>query len=88
MPTLRAIDSGNNVILVGTFNKLLCRSIALGYVVLPPVLLDPFLVLRYAADLGTVGFSRRCLPISFMRATWGVILGTCGRSMARGSLPC
>ena len=60
-PTLRGIDSENNVILVGTFNKLLFRSIALGYVVLPPALLDPFLGLRYATDLGTVSFQQAVL---------------------------
>ena len=73
MPTLRAIDSGDNVILVGTFNKMLFPSIALGYVVLPPALVDSFLALRYATDLGTMGSSRSCSPNSFMQATWGDI---------------
>jgi hypothetical protein len=48
-------------ILVGTFNKLLFPSLGLGFVVLPPALVDPFLALRYGADLCTVGFNQAIL---------------------------
>jgi GntR family transcriptional regulator / MocR family aminotransferase len=51
VPALQGLDNGSNVIFVGTFNKLLFPSLRLGYVVLPPKLLEPFLVLRYGADL-------------------------------------
>lgn len=61
IPTLCSLDGGGNVILVGTFNKLLFPSLGLGYVVLPPALVDPFLALRYGADLCTVGFNQAIL---------------------------
>lgn len=61
IPTLCSLDAGGNVILVGTFNKLLFPSLGLGYVVLPPALVDPFLALRYGADLCTVGFNQAIL---------------------------
>jgi GntR family transcriptional regulator/MocR family aminotransferase len=61
IPTLCSLDAGGNVILVGTFNKLLFPSLGLGYVVLPPALVDPFLALRYGTDLCTVGFNQAIL---------------------------
>jgi GntR family transcriptional regulator / MocR family aminotransferase len=61
IPTLCSLDAGGNVILVGTFNKLLFPALGLGYVVLPPALVDPFLALRYGADLCTVGFNQAIL---------------------------
>lgn len=61
IPALSSLDAGGNVILVGTFNKLLFPSLALGYVVLPPALVDPFLALRYGTDLCQAGFHQAIL---------------------------
>jgi GntR family transcriptional regulator / MocR family aminotransferase len=52
--SLQGQDRGENVIYVGTFNKMMFSALRLGYVVLPPALIEPFLGLRDAAD--------RCLP--------------------------
>ncbi len=48
---LQGIDRAGNVVFVGSFNKFLFPSLRVGYVVLPPALMDPFLALRYSADL-------------------------------------
>ena len=61
VPTLRSLDAGENVILVGTFNKLLFAALGLGYIVLPSRLVDPFLALRYGTDLCHVGFHQGIL---------------------------
>ncbi len=60
VPTLHSLDSAR-VILTGTFNKLLFPSLALGYVVLPPSLVDDFVALRYGADLCTASFHQAIL---------------------------
>jgi GntR family transcriptional regulator/MocR family aminotransferase len=49
------------VIFMGTFNKLLFPALRLGYVVLPPSLVDPFLACRYWTDLRCVGIDQAIL---------------------------
>ena len=50
MPSLQSLDSGNRVIYVGTFSKLLFPSLRLGYAVLPKELVDPLHELKSTAD--------------------------------------
>jgi GntR family transcriptional regulator / MocR family aminotransferase len=50
-PALQSLDRGGNVILIGSFNKLLFPSLRLGYVMLPPPLADYFLAFRYRTEL-------------------------------------
>ncbi len=50
VPAMQSLDRHSNVILVGSFNKLLFRSLRIGYVVLPPSLADSFLAFRYRTD--------------------------------------
>ena len=52
IPALQGQDRDGNVILVGTFNKLLFPSVRMGYIVLPPRLMDRFHAFRYGTDLG------------------------------------
>lgn len=51
VPSLQSLDNHSNVILIGTFSKTLFESLRLGYVVLPPSLVDCFLAFRYRTDL-------------------------------------
>lgn len=42
LPSLQSLDRAGRVIYVGTFSKVLCPSLRLGYVVLPPELVETF----------------------------------------------
>jgi GntR family transcriptional regulator/MocR family aminotransferase len=50
LPSLQSLDSGNRVIYVGTFSKLLFPSLRLGYAVLPRALVEPFATLKSTAE--------------------------------------
>jgi GntR family transcriptional regulator/MocR family aminotransferase len=51
IPALQGLDKAGSVIFLGSFNKVLFPSLRLGYLVLPPALLDPLLVVRLGVDL-------------------------------------
>ncbi|MFP3405029.1 HTH-type transcriptional regulatory protein GabR [compost metagenome] len=50
LPALYALDQMARVIYVGTFSKVLFPSLRLGYVILPPALVEPFCTLRAVMD--------------------------------------
>jgi GntR family transcriptional regulator / MocR family aminotransferase len=50
LPSMQSLDSGNRVIYVGTFSKLLFPSLRLGYAVLPKSLVEPFTELKGTAE--------------------------------------
>jgi GntR family transcriptional regulator / MocR family aminotransferase len=49
--SLQGLDANSRVIYVGTFSKLLFPSIRLGYIVIPPDLVERFAAVRQAVDL-------------------------------------
>jgi GntR family transcriptional regulator/MocR family aminotransferase len=51
VPALQGLDQSGSVILLGSFNKVLFPSLRLGYVVLPPSLVDAFLAFRLGVDM-------------------------------------
>src|SRR5919205_1051710 len=61
VPTLQSLDRSSSVILVGSFSKLLFPSLRLGYVVLPPSLVDYFLAFRLQTDFRSVGLDQAVL---------------------------
>ncbi|HYZ85214.1 MAG TPA: PLP-dependent aminotransferase family protein, partial [Bryobacteraceae bacterium] len=61
VPALQGLDARCNVAFVGTFNKVLFPWLRLGYVVLPPTLVEPFLALRYATEFRCAGLDQAIL---------------------------
>lgn len=61
VPALQSLDHHSSVIFVGSFSKTLFPSLRLGYVVLPPSLVDYFLAFRYRTDLQNSTFDQAVL---------------------------
>jgi GntR family transcriptional regulator / MocR family aminotransferase len=49
--SMQGLDPGSRVVYIGTFSKVLFPALRLGYIVIPPALVDRFLVVRQANDL-------------------------------------
>ncbi|MGC2638285.1 MAG: PLP-dependent aminotransferase family protein [Acidobacteriaceae bacterium] len=51
IPSLQSLDPTASVIYIGTFSKVLRPSLRLGYIVIPPDLVDRFISVRFAMDI-------------------------------------
>jgi GntR family transcriptional regulator/MocR family aminotransferase len=59
--SLQGLDSNSRVIYIGTFSKVLFPSLRLGYLVIPRDLIDRFLAVRLAMDIGPPRFFQSVL---------------------------
>jgi GntR family transcriptional regulator/MocR family aminotransferase len=59
--SLQGLDCNSRVIYFGTFSKVLFPSLRLGYMVIPSDLVDHFVAIRLATDLGPPGFFQAVL---------------------------
>lgn len=59
--SLQGLDANSRVIYVGTFSKVLFPSLRLGYIVIPSDIIERFLAVRRASDLGPPGFHQDVL---------------------------
>jgi GntR family transcriptional regulator/MocR family aminotransferase len=51
LSTLQGLDDADRVIYIGTFSKVLFPSLRIGYMILPPALVDAFLKVRRMIDI-------------------------------------
>ena len=49
--SLQGLDRNSRVIYIGTFSKVLFPSLRIGYIVIPPDLVEPFIKVRFAMDI-------------------------------------
>lgn len=61
VPVLQGLDRHGSVVLLGSFNKVLFPALRMGYVLLPEMLIDPFLRLRSGMDLYPSGLDQAIL---------------------------
>jgi GntR family transcriptional regulator/MocR family aminotransferase len=59
--SLQGLDVNSRVIYIGTFSKVLFPSLRLGYVVIPPDLVERFIAARLALDIAPPGFFQAVL---------------------------
>lgn len=59
--SLQGLDSNSRVVYIGTFSKVLFPSLRLGYLVIPGHLVDRFLTVRLAMDIGPATLSQAVL---------------------------
>ncbi len=59
--SLQGLDPNSRVIYIGTFSKVLFPSLRLGYIVVPPDMVDRFLVTRRVMDLGCPVFHQEVI---------------------------
>jgi GntR family transcriptional regulator/MocR family aminotransferase len=53
LPSLQGLDRAGRVIYIGTFSKVLAPALRIGYLILPPPLVEPFLEVRRLIDFHT-----------------------------------
>jgi GntR family transcriptional regulator/MocR family aminotransferase len=58
---MQGLDQSGRVIYVGTFSKVLCPSMRIAYVVLPPALVAPMAALKFLTDYHTPTFEQEVL---------------------------
>jgi len=59
--SLQGLDRNSRVVYIGTFSKVLFPSLRLGYVVVPEDLVERFLAVRFALDIGPPTFHQAVL---------------------------
>jgi 2-aminoadipate transaminase len=58
-PPLKALDDTNQVVFVGTFSKILCPGLRLGWLAAPAKLYEKYVLVKQGADLHTSTFGQR-----------------------------
>jgi len=63
LPSLRSLDKEGRVIFLGSFSKIFCPGLRIGWVNAAPVLLEKYIFVKQGADLQTSSMSQRELSV-------------------------
>jgi GntR family transcriptional regulator/MocR family aminotransferase len=100
VPALQSLDDSGRVILVGSFNKFMFPALRIGYIVVPPPLVEPLATLRFGVDLNSFGIEQAILSefieegglarhLRRMREVYGArlaVLKQCCKKYLRGAV--
>lgn len=84
--TLQSLDAHGSVIHVGTFSKTLSPQLRLGYMVVPPALVDVFAAAKRVADRHAATGIQRALAHCSKTAATTAMCGACADSSTRASV--
>ena len=79
---LKSLDQQGRVIYLGSFSKVLFPALRVGYVILPPALLRPFLQTKQLMDRGAPTLTQAPLPTSLLVATSNGTSASCAKHTA------
>ncbi len=74
--SLKAIDKNNRVIYLKSFSKLLMPGLRMGFLIIPPNLVDSFTKTKQTTDLSSSGLTSRTLELYLKNQDWEIHLST------------
>ena len=77
VPALCSLPGSERVLYVGTFSKTLHPGLRLGFVVVPPALVEAFAMARAITDRHAPGDAQVCWPASLQKATCCATCAAC-----------
>jgi 2-aminoadipate transaminase len=79
-PPLKALDRHGQVVMLGTFSKILCPGLRLGWIAAPVELLEKYVLVKQGADLHTSTLCQRLAADYVRGTTWTPRSPASGRS--------
>lgn len=63
LPSLQSLDTTGLVLFIGTFSKIFCPGLRIGWIAAPPALIERLVLIKQGADLHTCSLSQRELAV-------------------------
>lgn len=74
--SLKAMDKNDRVIYLKSFSKLLMPGLRMGFLIIPPTLVDSFTKTKQTTDLSSSGLTARTLELYLKNKDWDIHLST------------